>query len=248
MNFRLPFFAGLLLLFAVSSAVAQDWQSVFDRGLEEFRTGRFAQAEQTFRAANRSNPEIPEGHFNLGLALFRQKKYAPAAAAFAEAVRLRPGYTKAHIQLGTSLELSRNYAGALAAFDAAEKLDPDNAVIFYERGLAHRNANKYPAASHDIIVSDSRPVGHLYVARLDQEIRIVDITLLPAERNVGIGSYLVKQLLDEANRAGKITRIYVEEFNPSLRLFERLGFSPSEQHGMHLLMQCNPNQQLTPQP
>jgi len=107
-------------------------------------------------------------------------------------------------------------------------------------------AKKYPTASHDIIMSNGRPVGRLYVARLDQEIRIIDITLLPAERNAGIGSCLIKQLLDEANSSGKITRIYVEEFNPSLRLFERLGFSPSEQHGIHLLMQCNPNQRLTP--
>ena len=106
-------------------------------------------------------------------------------------------------------------------------------------------AQKYPAANHDIIVSDDRRVGRLYVARLDHEIRIVDITLLPAERNTGIGTYLIKQLLDEANHTGKITRIYVEEFNPSLRLFERLGFSPSEQHGIHLLMQCNPGQHLT---
>jgi RimJ/RimL family protein N-acetyltransferase len=98
-------------------------------------------------------------------------------------------------------------------------------------------AKKYPAASHDIIIANGRPVGRLYFARLDQEIRIVDITLLPHERNAGIGSYLIRQLLDEANRSGKVTRIYVEEFNPSLRLFERLGFSPSEQHGIHLLLQ-----------
>ena len=95
----------------------------------------------------------------------------------------------------------------------------------------------YPGATHDIIVSNGRPVGRLYVARLDHEIRIIDITLLPAERNVGIGSYLIKQLLDDAKQTGKITRIYVEEFNPSLRLFQRLGFSPSEQHGIHLLLQ-----------
>ena len=104
----------------------------------------------------------------------------------------------------------------------------------------------YPTASHDIIMSDDRPVGRLYVARLDQEIRIIDITLLPAERNAGIGGYLIKQLLDEANRAGKVTRIFVEEFNPSRRLFERLNFSPSEQHGIHMLLQCNPGQHLTP--
>ena len=104
----------------------------------------------------------------------------------------------------------------------------------------------YPGASHDIILAGGRPVGRLYVARLEQEIRIIDITLLPAERNAGIGSYLITQLLDDAKRAGKITRIYVEEFNPSLRLFQRLGFSPSEQHGIHLLMQCNPSQHLMP--
>jgi GNAT superfamily N-acetyltransferase len=101
----------------------------------------------------------------------------------------------------------------------------------------HHYAEKYPAASHDIIVATGRAVGRLYVARLDQEIRIVDITVLPAERNRGIGTYLIEQLLDEAKRDGKVTRIYVEEFNPSLRLFDRLGFAVSEQQGFHLLLQ-----------
>jgi len=102
-------------------------------------------------------------------------------------------------------------------------------------------AQKYPAANHDIIVANDRPVGRLYVARLDREIRIIDLTLLPAGRNGGIGSYLIQQLLDEANRNGKLTRIYVEEFNPSLHLFERLGFSRSEQQGIHVLMQKTPD-------
>jgi GNAT superfamily N-acetyltransferase len=106
-------------------------------------------------------------------------------------------------------------------------------------------AKNYPAADHDIIMSDGRQVGRLYVARLDHEIRIVDITVLPAERNAGIGSYLINQLLDEADRTGKMTRVYVEEFNPSLDLFKRLGFSQIEQNGFHLLMQRNPSEQRT---
>ena len=105
-------------------------------------------------------------------------------------------------------------------------------------------AKHYPSGNHDVILSDGRQVGRLFVARLDDEIRIVDITLLPAERNAGIGSYLVQQLLDEADRTRKVTRIYVEEFNPSLNLFKRLGFSPSDQSGIYLLMQRNPTQQL----
>ena len=99
----------------------------------------------------------------------------------------------------------------------------------------------YPSASHDIILSDGRRVGRLYVARLDHEIRIIDITLLPAERNAGIGSYLIKELLAEANRTGKLTRIYVEDFNPSLRMFERFGFARGEQQGIHILMQKTPD-------
>jgi len=101
-------------------------------------------------------------------------------------------------------------------------------------------SKKYPTANHDIILSDDRPVGRLYVARLEDEIRIVDITVLPAERKMGIGSYLVRQLLDESQRDNKVTRIYVEDFNPSLKLFERLGFKVGEQNGFLLLMEFTP--------
>ena len=97
-------------------------------------------------------------------------------------------------------------------------------------------SHTYPAANHDIIMADGRQVGRLYVARLEREIRIIDLTLLPRERNAGIGSYLIRQLLDEAGRTKQSVRIWVEDFNPSLRLFERLGFARSEQQGIHLLM------------
>jgi len=103
-------------------------------------------------------------------------------------------------------------------------------------------AKTYPGASHDIIEFNDRKVGRLYVARLDREIRIADITLLPNERNTGIGSYLINELLVEGERTGRIVRIYVEEFNPSLHLFERLGFSRGEQHGIYVLMEWTASQ------
>lgn len=102
-------------------------------------------------------------------------------------------------------------------------------------------SKKYPTASHDVILVNGMRVGRLYVARLEEEIRIVDITLIPKERNQGVGSYLLKELLDEAERKNKITRIYVEEFNPSLSFFKRLGFNLNEQHGFHLLMEWIPS-------
>ena len=103
-------------------------------------------------------------------------------------------------------------------------------------------AQKYPGASHDIIEFNASKIGRLYVARLDHEIRIADITLLPAERNAGIGSYLINELLVEGKRTGRAVRIYVEEFNPSLHLFERLGFVRGEQHGIYVLMEWTASQ------
>jgi len=108
-------------------------------------------------------------------------------------------------------------------------------------GQQEHYQNTFPTASHQIILLSGRPVGRLYVARLEQEIRIVDITLMPPERNAGIGSFLLRGLVDEAGRVGKVVRIYVENFNPSLRLFERLNFKPVEQHGIHLLLEWSPN-------
>ena len=140
------------------------------------------------------------------------------------------------------------YAGTRAEELALVPWTSDQQQAFIRSQFAAQQdhyAQKYPAASHDIIVSDNRQVGRLYVARLDHEIRIVDITVLPGERNAGIGSHLIRQLLAEAERTGRAVRIYVEEFNPSLHLFERLGFSPTEQQGFHLLMQWNPSQHLT---
>ena len=108
-------------------------------------------------------------------------------------------------------------------------------------GQQEHYQNTFPTASHQIILSSGRPVGRLYIARLEQEIRIVDITLMPSERNAGIGSFLLRGLVDEAGRVGKVIRIYVENYNPSLSLFERLNFKALEQHGIHLLLEWSPN-------
>ena len=104
----------------------------------------------------------------------------------------------------------------------------------------------HPDANHDIIMSNGRPVGRLYVARTTDRIEIMDITVLPQERNAGIGSSLIKALMDEAESSRPL-RIYVENFNPSLRLFERLGFKAAEEDGFMLLMEWDSNSPPPPQ-
>src|SRR5207249_2331165 len=83
---------------------------------------------------------------------------------------------------------------------------------------------QFATAAYDIILVDAQPAGRLYVDRLPDEIRIIDIALLPAFRNAGIGSKILRDLLAEGDYTGKPVAIHVEKMNPALRLYQRLGF------------------------
>jgi ribosomal protein S18 acetylase RimI-like enzyme len=98
----------------------------------------------------------------------------------------------------------------------------------------------YADASFDVILVDGQPAGRLYVLRRDAEIRIVDIALLPEYRGNGIGTTLLRDLLAEADAAGKRVTIHVERFNPALRLYERLGFCIAEDKGVYLFLERPP--------
>jgi ribosomal protein S18 acetylase RimI-like enzyme len=100
---------------------------------------------------------------------------------------------------------------------------------------------QFPEASYSIILRDDLPVGRLYVLREEDEIKILDITVLPEYQNGGIGTSLLQDLLTEAADAGKRVLIYVETFNPSLRLLERLGFKNIGEQGINFLMEWRPS-------
>ncbi|MSQ47492.1 MAG: N-acetyltransferase [Deltaproteobacteria bacterium] len=88
-----------------------------------------------------------------------------------------------------------------------------------------------------VVLQDDTPIGRLYVARWKDEIRIVDIALLPAYRGTGIGATILRDLFVEADAAGKPVRIHVERENPALRLYQRLGFVMIEDKGVYLFME-----------
>lgn len=96
----------------------------------------------------------------------------------------------------------------------------------------------YPDAEYSVIESDGVPAGRLYVDRRADEHRLVDIALLPEHRRAGIGTKLLTRLIAEARQHDKPLRIHVEQWNPALRLYTRLGFQPLSNDGVYILMEC----------
>ena len=82
--------------------------------------------------------------------------------------------------------------------------------------------------------------GELALDRRPDEFRIIDIALLAEARRQGIGSHLLREILAEAGRAGLPVRIHVEQNNPALGLYHRLGFRQIGDEGVYYLMEWSP--------
>jgi ribosomal protein S18 acetylase RimI-like enzyme len=98
----------------------------------------------------------------------------------------------------------------------------------------------YHPATFDVVEVEGEPIGRLYVARWEDEIRIMDVAVLPEHRQRGIGTALLRDLLDEAAASGKRLSIHVEKHNPARQLYERLGFAEIADRGLYVLMEARP--------
>lgn len=124
----------------------------------------------------------------------------------------------------------------LAAVDWSEAQKRDFLQSQFNAQHSHY-LKHYADADFLIILLGERRVGRLYVARWKDEIRLIDIALLPELRGGGLGTELMEDLLEEAAEARLPVRIHVEQFNRALGLYERLGFKKLEERGIYLFME-----------
>ena len=123
---------------------------------------------------------------------------------------------------------------------AVQWTDEEKAAFLWQQFTLQQHQyyqEHYDGATFDVILRDATPVGRLYVARWPNEIRIIDIALLPAHRKSGIGTALLNELLAEGTATGKRVTIHVERFNPAMRLYQRLGFSEVFDRGVYAMME-----------
>jgi len=99
----------------------------------------------------------------------------------------------------------------------------------------------YNGASFEIIRCKNEPAGRLYLWESEHQIRIVDISLLPPYRNLGIGNQILSQLIQKSEATSKILSIHVECYNPALSLYKRLGFEQKDHTGVYFYMERQPS-------
>ncbi len=86
--------------------------------------------------------------------------------------------------------------------------------------------DQYKQASFFLVMKDEEPIGRFYFDDKfeDGSIRIIDLRLLPKFQNQGIGSNIIKDVLNYATAMGRPVSLHVEKNNSAVNLYLQLGF------------------------
>ena len=102
---------------------------------------------------------------------------------------------------------------------------------------------RFPDADYYIVLLDHQPAGRIWIGTDDEQIRLLDISLLPEFQNRGAGTLLIRYLMQEASVCAKPLRHMVFVLNSDAhRFYERLGFVIIDDLGAYKHMEWRPAQ------
>ena len=149
-----------------------------------------------------------------------------------------PGITLRAISDADRPFLARLYASTREAEMRMTGWDDAQQSIFLQSQFAAQQHAylAYPDAVFLMVRRDGEPIGRLYVQTLADRLHVVDISLLPAAREGGVGTALMRAVIAAGKASGKGVGLHVEASNRALKWYRRLGFEAVAQKGFYLEM------------
>jgi GNAT superfamily N-acetyltransferase len=101
-------------------------------------------------------------------------------------------------------------------------------------------SSAYLETRSELVLSGDVAIGRRLVARTAAGIQLIDIALLAAHRNRGIGRWLIQRLMDECRRNSEVLTLQVLQGNPAQRLYQRMGLRETSADAMYIQMEWAP--------
>lgn len=95
---------------------------------------------------------------------------------------------------------------------------------------------KFDPQGLQVIQSCETPIGCLSVRHEPDHVFLASIEIDPDHQNRGMGTRLIKQIIEEAEDEGRPVRLLVLKVNPARALYERLGFRRVDETETHYRM------------
>lgn len=161
----------------------------------------------------------------------------PGKAAAALNIAYRP-FAEADLPFVAELYVStRTEEVALAEWPAATKLT----FLLQQHRAQHEHYSLHHADAEWLIIErEGEPIGRLYLRSDPKRLHIVDISLMPGSRGLGIGEAILSDIAAQARAEAKVVSIHVEKHNRARLLYKRLGFAVVEDRGVYDFMELQP--------
>src|SRR5215211_5254758 len=131
---------------------------------------------------------MPSGGVKVGLGAGREVELRPATPDdYEELVSVYASTRAAELAQVTWWDDGQKLAFCRAQYDA-QKEEYDA---------------RFPDAEYDVIELEGRTAGRVWVGRAEEEIRLLDIALLPEAQRQGLGAAVVGALIEEARASSK---------------------------------------------
>ena len=129
--------------------------------------------------------------------------------------------------------LDLNRAAFRASVEATWGWDEDEQTAYFDA--------RFDPARRRIVQVDGIDVGEVVIEERASETYLGRIALLPAWQGRGIGTSIVRLLLERGAATGKAVVLEVLHTNPrAARLYEALGFTRTGENETHVFMRAEP--------
>ena len=135
----------LLMLMTAMAANAQNDRDYIREGNRNFRSGKFAEAEVSYRKSIEKNPRNPQAAYNLGNALFAQKKDSAAVVAYESGVQLETSAIRKSMgyhNMGVICQSHKMFSEAIEAYKNALRLNPKDDEARYNLEICKKQQKK----------------------------------------------------------------------------------------------------------
>lgn len=102
------------------------------------------------------------------------------------------------------------------------------------------HARQWKEEKPSVILYNRHPIGTIYIGKNDEFMKIGQFFILPEYQKKGIGSFILRDILEKADRAGLIIRLTYLNNNPVASLYARNGFKVVGTKEQFILMERQP--------
>ena len=190
----------LLACWATVAAQSANWQQTFEEGTQAAQQGKFAEAEQDFRAVLNQAPSFAPAYLNLGLALQAEQKPDESITALKHAVALNPKLRGAELFLGIAYYKTGDVSEAIQVLKSASVHFPSDAKVWMWLGVSQLAAEKYDDAAKSLDKAGALDPGD------------VDILYHRGRAHMLVSKEIFTQMYAKAPKSWRVHQVLAQSF------------------------------------